>query len=129
MIKHHETIQWIIKLCLISILILLVFITIWKSENNREVYVDKQGEKASQIARNSVTAQRYLPAIIQWHMENQTGIGTGYFEKGTLDYDCNEQGWKLKHMVCSVSGIGYTLAYTPQGRIMRFEWDYTKGAA
>lgn len=129
MIKHHGKIKWITSLLIISIFFSLLFCMVANIENSREIYVDKQGETASQTARNSVTAQRYLPAIIQWHMENQTGIDNGYFEKGTLDYDCHEQGWKLKHMECSVSGVGYTLAYTPQGRIMRFEWDYTKGAA
>lgn len=126
MSKRKETEEWFLTLLLITAISILIFGSLWIAERPKEIYVDREAKTASYIARNDVTAQRYLPAIIQWHMESQAKIDNGYFEKGTLDYGCSETGWKLKHMECPVTGIGYTLTYSPQGKVMHFEWDYSK---
>lgn len=126
MSKRNETTRFFLFEFLAVIFAIIIFSIAWKFDNTREIYVDDEARTASQVARNTITAQRYLPAVIQWHMESQAKIDNGYFEKGTLDYDCSETGWKLKHMECPVSGVDYSLTYSPEGRVMHFEWDYSK---
>ena len=126
MSKRKETAKRLLTLLLITTMSVLVFGSLWAAERPKEIYVNHEAKTASYIARNYVTVQRYLPAIIQWHMESQVKIDNGYFEKGTLDYGCSETGLKIKHMECPVTDIGYTLTYSSQGKVMHFEWDYSK---
>lgn len=129
MSRHARALKTVLAaIIVVSMLLISAMVADMAVERSRQDrYVTKDAELASENARNTVTAEKYLPAIIRWHMREQVGLDDNYRESGTLDYGCTPRTkWFVTRYKCAAEGIEYRIDYDNTGRVLNFEWNHNR---